>query len=110
MSAKHWLGPWRMEESYLASFERADVIGILDASGRPVCGVGPQDDKDQGWTAEEIANVRLIAAAPELLDALRDIIAIDANHDSMDDTLQRYKTARAAIAKAEGRVRPGDEL
>ena len=45
--------------------------------------------------AETLANARLIAAAPDLLKALKDILA---PYDDPRD----YKTARAAVAKAEG--------
>lgn len=40
------------------------------------------------------ANMRLMAAAPELLDALKDLIACDSD--------ERINAAIAAIAKAEG--------
>jgi len=43
------------------------------------------------------ANARLIAAAPDLLAALKEVVALsDRKHDAWD-------AARAAIAKAEGR-------
>ena len=58
------------------------------------------------WTADGVrliaqmvrpADAPLIAAAPELLAALREVVAIsDRKHDAWDK-------ARAAIAKAEGR-------
>ena len=46
-----------------------------------------------------IANARLIAAAPELLEALKETLAI-AKRDEFGDYVIR---AEAAIAKAEGR-------
>ncbi len=52
------------------------------------------------WPAEgsEQANARLIAAAPELLEALREVVRIsDRKHNAWDK-------AKAAIAKAEGRT------
>ena len=45
-----------------------------------------------------LANARLIAAAPELLAALREVIAVS------DRKTEIYDRARAAIAKAEGRT------
>ena len=50
-------------------------------------------------------DARLIAAAPELLEALRDVLHL-AHPDkakSTEDFAARLTTARAAIAKAEGR-------
>lgn len=56
---------------------------------------------DQG---ENAANARLIAAAPDLLDACKNIVAAcelteDAYYDAIDTAMN---IARAAIAKAEG--------
>jgi len=47
------------------------------------------------------ANARLIAAAPELLEALKEIIAA-ADGDGWNQLDASFATARAAIAKAEG--------
>ena len=52
--------------------------------------------------AEQIANARLISAAPELLDALRDIIGQCDDGKAALDNNGTYKKARAAIAKATG--------
>jgi hypothetical protein len=51
-----------------------------------------------GWNAEEMeANAQLIAAAPDLLEALKAVIAIsDRKHDAWDH-------AKAVIAEAEGK-------
>jgi alkylated DNA repair dioxygenase AlkB len=55
---------------------------------------------------ESGANARLIAAAPELLDALQDLFGADMEHvlmgDGKDDQIQAIAKARAAIAKATG--------
>ena len=48
-----------------------------------------------------LANARLIAAAPELLEALKEIIAA-ADGDGWNQLDASFATARAAIAKAEG--------
>ena len=54
-------------------------------------------DKVRGGSPEQAeANARLIAAAPELLEALREVVALsDRKHDAWDK-------AKAAIAKTEG--------
>jgi hypothetical protein len=50
--------------------------------------------------AEAVANARLIAAAPDLLDALRRLMREEADGEF---TIGLIEDARAAIAKAEGR-------
>ena len=48
---------------------------------------------------DEMADAHLIAAAPEMYEALRDLIAVKPNSDAPE-----WVAARAAIAKAEGRT------
>ena len=74
----HTPGPW---------IRIANSIGVADAE---IAKVWTTDDGRQE------ANARLIAAAPDLLKSLQDIEAYDPNSWAAD-------TARAAIAKAEGR-------
>lgn len=51
--------------------------------------------------AEMLANVRLIAAAPELLEALRNFVLVSQSPASYDeDFAEAEKIAIAAIAKA----------
>jgi hypothetical protein len=77
MSAQHTPGPWR------ALYTRVD-----DASGYQVC----HGDLHGKGEATNAANLRLIAAAPDLLAAL---IAIYDRHNA-----ETMSQARAAIAKA----------
>ena len=54
--------------------------------------------------AERLANARLIAAAPALLAALRDVLAsATPNPKEHPAMTAAWLTARAVIAKAEGR-------
>lgn len=60
---------------------------------------GAKDQIAKAWmmrNGEGLANARLIAAAPELLNALEAIT------EAYDTSLPEYKVARAAIAKARG--------
>jgi hypothetical protein len=52
---------------------------------------------------EQKANARLIATAPELLDALKLMLAECFDEERDDATIHAVAQARAAIAKAEGR-------
>ncbi len=54
-----------------------------------------------------LANARLIAAAPEMLEALKALIAYQADNETEYLGMQQivaYQRAKAAIAKAEGRA------
>ena len=85
-----------------------------------ICGGNEQDEfiikKDQSVLAnilvgmrehdENAANAALIAAAPDLLEALKRLLACPAlNEEAVEpETLYAVKQAGAAIAKAEGRA------
>jgi len=76
---------------------------------------GPwREPNDPAWLGSEPssdeteANARLIAAAPELLEVLKELAALDFGAQIMnDDDTRRIdfvaRRARAAIAKAEGK-------
>lgn len=93
MSEKYTPGPWN------ANFTRFSgwVVGfhITDpkhGSLRPIC---EAYDKTGAMNPDEIAaNARLIAAAPELLEALKWAV------DNPNDDAYWIEQARAAIAKA----------
>lgn len=100
-TAKHTPGPWRTNK---------DGDRVLGKEG-PVCDVieckAPVLNEPQSFHAErQKANARLIAAAPDLLAALRTLMAwVDENVDYVEaDPLLRV--ARAAIAKALGKDTP----
>ena len=79
--SKHTPGPWKRKiKSVLipiAPYEWAEAYG------------------------GSIANARLIAAAPDLLEALKEIVAA-ADGKGWEQLDPSFKKARAAIAKAEG--------
>jgi len=49
---------------------------------------------------EQMANARLIAAAPDLLNALIDMLACVHDEERNDETVKAVEAARAAIAMA----------
>ena len=91
MTVKHTPGPWK--------------IGTPPPNGEQTIGTQSGLMVAVAVTAvnfkqQTIANARLIAAAPDLLDALQSIIE---DIDSDFGTDYDYNKARAAIAKATGK-------
>jgi hypothetical protein len=90
MSAQHTPGPWHIDR--YGKHPRA-VWGATNAL--PVAII----HSDGTSSAANDANARLIAAAPELLEAL--CMVLD-DPDALDGRPLTYECARAAIAKATG--------
>lgn len=95
--SKHTAGPWRVGDSHLE---------ITDADGhRAIAEVRDYDGWEEISEEEQEANLRLIAAAPDMLKALQmeeelnRIGLIRAENDFIEAV---NKARRDAIAKAEG--------
>jgi N-acetylglucosamine-6-phosphate deacetylase len=84
--AQHTPGPWM----YKATAGHHDFAIYPEATGRDLALVRDFDE----------ANARLIAAAPELLGALRAVVEELARHE--DRVSGAMQLARVTIAKAEG--------
>lgn len=78
----HTPGPWTANHNIVATTRGRLAID---------CGMSGATD------AEDCANARLVAAAPELLAALKALVDVD------EVTAGTYEMAESAIAKAEGR-------
>ena len=93
----HTPGPWRAEGP---DDEPYGAIGVF-AGSHLVCELWQDDAPVPEYNAEQWANARLIAAAPDLLHALKGVIA---NHCANDKIFCGTCTdARRVIAKAEGK-------
>jgi hypothetical protein len=98
MSDKHTPGPWHADG--LEIWATKAVRFNLTTVGTPmIAAVCAHADMEGGSPAN--ANARLIAAAPDLLESLQEIVAAadGAGWSQLDATLAK---ARAAIAKATG--------
>ena len=82
---KHTQGPWTIGK------QDHDVIMIDTANGTAICDV-------YGDSVDQPANARLIAAAPDLLEALETLYRAVCIADA--DLRYGEELARAAIAKA----------
>lgn len=95
--SKHTPGPWTvevMENGYGYSIVARNkqnkilrVIGPVAANGAGI----------KGCSSKAKADARLIAASPELLEALKAVVSVT------DRATHEFDLARAAIAKAEGK-------
>jgi hypothetical protein len=116
----HTPGPWEVEplepgRKYYGTKVRlnADSVvevwtnsGPMKASEREIAnGWEPDHGFDHVESATDLANARLIAAAPELLEALKQLLDYTAACEGMLNASEagQCKKARAAIAKAEGK-------
>lgn len=94
---EHTPGPWN-------NYQGDDIYCVYDQSGKKICTVEPVDIV--GWNAvyraEAEANESLIVAAPELLDALEEMVISFAQFEIYEYQGDALEKARAAIAKAKG--------
>jgi hypothetical protein len=86
-------GPWAIESSLSSEFRFTRYI--TDLATHIVAEVRPVHDDDH----VEIANARLMAAAPEMLDALINLVRTEREHG-----LVGHEQATAAIATATGEL------
>ena len=100
--SKHTPGPWLIAESVVSRHAITNMRRIRSKNEGlehgAVCDVyGIQDG------SEASANARLIAAAPDLLEALQGMIEVVSNTEYGEiDRKLAVKDARASIAKATG--------
>jgi len=115
---KHTPGPWRLEKQVAGRDWTSIGAPVATVGGEALCEsvefiVGTVSDFGPHGEQETEANARLIAAAPELLDALRQcVIAIgdELNASSQEEVADHpvlaghqiiYDDAKALISKTE---------
>ena len=88
--SQHTPGPWTSETVVYVTPHLAPHIRAGEGLG--------------GDDIEEDANARLIAAGPELYEAVRDLLSICECVEEIDERVdKRMIRARAALAKVEGK-------
>ena len=102
MVAQHTLGPWFVDEPFYHSGERQRVTPIYARDPNCLRGTWLVAWCHQNAVpAQEVkANARLIAAAPELLQALRGLHAAMAGYVNTPEEMLALDAAKAAIHKA----------
>lgn len=105
-AASHTPGPWCLRHSRDGS---GDVgIGAPDINNVIAECFAAMRSREERAVDEALANARLIAAAPELLEALRALLPLAKGYETPHASLRALvpgwiALAEAAIAKAEGR-------
>jgi hypothetical protein len=96
----HTPGPWKIERHYDPGYKNISAQKHTALAQVVWC----MEDEDRSPECE--ANAHLIAAAPELLDALENLLKV---HEGEGGTQHHAgDMARAAIAKATGVLAEGD--
>ena len=104
--SKHTPGPWAYELEYGPNITELPRITTVARCANYVIGL-PSDYpggncRDGDPSGDEEADARLIAAAPDMLEALKGILA------AVDETdcwlLEEMNAVRTAISKAEGEL------
>lgn len=105
--AKHTPAPWVRGGGF-----GPRSTAVTTTSGRHIAavetwGVKHPDERAKyedlhAWWPEGEANLNLIAAAPDLLEALKDLVECDCAAYGLDAANCEHARARAAIARAEG--------
>ena len=110
-SHAHTPGPWRIKQSGFTYFRDITILALDNIGDAvPVAGAFVRNSlhpygKTDKARAEIEANARLIAAAPELLEALESITRrFDIIQDLGKGDLLALEKARAAIEKATARA------
>ena len=101
MNVKHTPGPWLFRTAP-TSAGLCHIVSAADWKGAFIYGDGIRKGVDDALPkAQELAaNARLIAAAPELLEALRDLV--DVMTGRIDGEIVALHNALGVIAKATG--------
>jgi hypothetical protein len=93
MSTQHTPGPWGTDhKDHDSPYQNIKI----KAGSKTVCTIWIDDAPDHAFNSEQEANARLIAAAPDLLEALQNLV--NGNGFAPSESLEK---ARAALAKAE---------
>ena len=97
--SKHTPGPWVVGNQDPLHFGKQRGNGT-----EPIGFVyGPVFPERSELGQRALADARLIACAPEMLEALRDLVQLEADgRTEYESAIEHWERARAAIAKAEG--------
>lgn len=93
--SRYTKGPWRVDPSFTCDVQSGNGRFEIASTSDSVLHEGRKPSN-----AAQGANALLIAAAPELLEALRGLVSIAKDHIADAEDWYEYQHAVAAIAKA----------
>lgn len=96
----HTPGPWEIRSRHESRMDHTTVVRSVAIPGHDYIEVSRLTDPTPEQDQVARANVRLIAAAPELLALLKELIDIEGPQPGH---IEWARKVQAAIAKAEGR-------
>jgi len=101
---KHTPGPWEVTDLRHSIVVRTESPNKTKYGASRYAAIGGFDRSDPDQLSEALANARLIAAAPDLLEALELMLDrfrdTEGSHGQWEE--EATENARAAIAKARG--------
>lgn len=100
MSGKHTPGPWSWSNAYETTDGRRTWSLVSEENGYGILSCDGEENSPQGINDEP--NARLIAAAPELLEALQAAWNCICELPATQDRVEAAELVRNAIAKATG--------
>ena len=100
MQTKHTPGPWVIGGSVISNGKIPVARVLHNGNGNP-SRASDYDREAPRWVDGADANARLIAAAPDLLAALRELVTNNMGQPK-GVTVPQLDNARTAIAKATG--------
>lgn len=108
VEAKFTQGPWKFIDATKIASMQFRPLCIIRGDGRQVASFSWNDSSPYWPTkAESQANAHLIAAAPEMYEALNDLAGCVEYHAKRGESVpldnEHLISARTALAKAEGR-------
>lgn len=102
-TTKHTPGPWRVDDDNAKNVRAGGVGGLFVAK---TYAIPVEDNPDDAYNREQIANARLIAAAPDLLEAAR-VAESFLRHRTAESLGEAGVLARRVIRAALAKAEPG---
>ena len=113
--SKHTNGPWEVARTDAGIIVRTESVKKTRAGASRYAAIGGFDRSDPEQLAEALSNASLIAAAPELLEALKGLAeaycraGAPLTREERAEDRKRFFAAIAAIAKATEELYVTDE-